>query len=83
MKPYIIQKNDTLWAIASRELGSGFRWHKLWEINHSVIQSEQRKRAVRLLKQGPHLIYAGTQLMISTHPHREGIGRAALKTEAR
>jgi outer membrane protein OmpA-like peptidoglycan-associated protein len=43
-KEYTIRKNDTLWKIATRELGSGHRWKYLYEINKDRIESPSRLR---------------------------------------
>ncbi|MEY2471592.1 MAG: hypothetical protein QOK28_921 [Actinomycetota bacterium] len=31
---YVVKRGDTLWAIAERELGSGFKWPKIARANH-------------------------------------------------
>ena len=36
---YIIRRGDTLWAIAKRYLGSGFRYTKIFEDNRQVINN--------------------------------------------
>lgn len=39
---YVIQKGDTLWAIAARFLGSGARHPEIFEANREVIQHPDR-----------------------------------------
>ncbi|MFH1868929.1 MAG: OmpA family protein [Candidatus Omnitrophota bacterium] len=38
-KNYVIQKRDTLWKIAEREMGSGFRWQYLYQLNRDRIKN--------------------------------------------
>ena len=44
-KEYVIQKNDSLWNIAKRELGSGHRWKYLYEINKDKIKDPNKLKA--------------------------------------
>ncbi len=48
---YIIQKGDTLWAIAKKYLGSGSRHAEIFEANREVIQD-------------PNLIFPGQKIRI-------------------
>ena len=41
-KEYIIQKGDTLWGIAQKELGSGHRWKYLYELNKDKIKKPNK-----------------------------------------
>ncbi len=41
-KEYIIQKNDSLWKIAAKELGSGHRWETIYELNRDKIKNPKR-----------------------------------------
>jgi 5'-nucleotidase len=43
-KEYVIQKNDSLWKIAERELGGGHRWKYLYELNKDRIKDPSRLR---------------------------------------
>jgi len=43
-KEYTIRKNDSLWKIAEREMGSGHRWKYLYEINKGKIKNPNRLR---------------------------------------
>lgn len=43
-KEYTIKKNDTLWMIAQRELGSGHRWKYLYSLNKDKIKDPNRLR---------------------------------------
>lgn len=49
-KEYIIQKGDSLWKIAQKELGSGHRWKYLYELNKERIKNPDR------LKPGQRII---------------------------
>lgn len=44
-KEYTIQKGDSLWKIAQKELGSGHRWKYLYEINKERIKDPNRLKA--------------------------------------
>jgi outer membrane protein OmpA-like peptidoglycan-associated protein len=44
-KEYIIQKNDSLWKIAQKELGNGNRWKYLYEMNKNVIKNPNKLKA--------------------------------------
>ncbi len=41
-KEYTIQKNDSLWKIAEKELGSGHRWKYLYELNKDKIKNPNK-----------------------------------------
>lgn len=41
-KEYTIQKNDSLWKIAQKELGSGHRWKYLYEMNKDKIKNPNK-----------------------------------------
>jgi outer membrane protein OmpA-like peptidoglycan-associated protein len=41
-KEYVIQKNDSLWSIAAKQLGSGHRWKYLYEINKDKIKNPNK-----------------------------------------
>lgn len=43
-KEYTIQKNDSLWKIAEKELGSGHRWKYLYELNKDRIKNPNKLR---------------------------------------
>lgn len=42
---YTIKKNDSLWKIAEKELGSGHRWKYLYELNKEKIKDPNRLKA--------------------------------------
>ncbi len=44
-KEYTVQKGDSLWKIAERELGSGHRWQYLYELNKDRIRNSNKLRA--------------------------------------
>lgn len=44
-KEYIIQKDDSLWKIAKKELGNGNRWKYLYELNKDKIKNPNKLKA--------------------------------------
>jgi outer membrane protein OmpA-like peptidoglycan-associated protein len=44
-RDYTIQKGDTLWKIAEKEIGSGYRWKYLYEFNKDKIKDPNKLRA--------------------------------------
>ena len=44
-KEYIIKKNDSLWKIAEKEMGSGHRWKYLYEMNKDRIKNPKKLKA--------------------------------------
>jgi len=44
-KEYVIQKGDSLWKIAEKELGSGHRWKYLYELNKDKIKNPNKLKA--------------------------------------
>lgn len=44
-REYVIQKNDSLWKIAQKELGKGNRWQYLYEFNKNVIKNPNKLKA--------------------------------------
>lgn len=44
-KEYTVQKGDTLWKIAQNQLGNGYRWKYLYEINKERIKNPNKLRA--------------------------------------
>jgi len=43
-KEYVVQKGDTLWMIAAKELGSGHRWKYIYELNKEKIKNPDKLR---------------------------------------
>jgi outer membrane protein OmpA-like peptidoglycan-associated protein len=43
-KEYTVQKGDTLWGIAAKELGSGHRWKTIYEQNKDKIKNPDKLR---------------------------------------
>ena len=41
-KEYTIQIGDTFWKIAEKELGSGFRWQSIYELNKDKIKGPNK-----------------------------------------
>lgn len=63
-KTYTVVSGDTLWGIASRMLGGGINWTKIYDANASTIESAaNRYRGGRGSDHG-HWIYPGTVLTI-------------------
>lgn len=48
---YTVQKGDSLWRIAAKELGAGRRWQEIYELNRSAISN-------------PALIFVGQELKL-------------------
>jgi len=44
-REYTIKKGDTLWKIAERELGRGYRWKYIYELNKDVIKNPNKLKA--------------------------------------
>lgn len=44
-KEYTIQKNDSLWKIAQKEMGNGKRWQYLYELNKDRIKNPNKLKA--------------------------------------
>ena len=36
---YVVKKGDSLWSISVANLGDGFRWTEIWNLNREVIKS--------------------------------------------
>jgi nucleoid-associated protein YgaU len=49
---YIVQSDDSLWAIAKLQLGAGSRWRDIYEINTETIGPN------------PDLIFPGQELVM-------------------
>jgi len=46
---YIVQRGDTLWSIATRHLGSPFRWMEIWGHNRSILKAQGSRDEHHLL----------------------------------
>jgi LysM repeat protein len=44
-REYVVKKNDSLWKIAQKELGSGHRWEYLYELNKDRIKNPKKLKA--------------------------------------
>ena len=44
-KEYTIQKDDSLWKIAVKEMGNGNRWKYLYELNKERIKNPNKLKA--------------------------------------
>ncbi len=52
-RTYLVQRGDSLWRIAEQQLGDGFRWREIYELNKTVIAN-------------PDLICTGWSLALPT-----------------
>ena len=50
-KTYTVQKGDCLWTIAEKQLGDGYRWKEIYELNRDSIRD-------------PGLIYPGQEFVL-------------------
>ncbi|MDO4269172.1 MAG: LysM peptidoglycan-binding domain-containing protein, partial [Eubacteriales bacterium] len=57
---YTVQKNDSLWKIASRQLGNGERWNEIYTANRDRIQNPN------LIQVGQILNIPGTETAVQT-----------------
>jgi DNA-binding SARP family transcriptional activator len=57
-RPYLVQRGDTLWGIATRELGDPYRWPEIFEINRDRPQPDGRALT------DPNRIWPGWTLLI-------------------
>ncbi len=48
-REYTIQKNDSLWSIAQKELGGGHRWKYIYELNKDKIKDPNRLKAGQVI----------------------------------
>ncbi|TBR14997.1 LysM peptidoglycan-binding domain-containing protein [bacterium] len=44
-REYTVEKGDTLWKIAEKELGKGYRWKYIYELNKDKIKDPNRLKA--------------------------------------
>jgi DNA-binding SARP family transcriptional activator len=59
-RPYIVRAGDSLWRIAERELGSGFKWREIFALNKGKQFSDGRSlRNPRLILPGWTLTLPG------------------------
>ena len=47
---YVVKENDTLWKIASSQLGSGVRWEEIKQLNTDVLKGSEQVRVGMRLK---------------------------------
>ena len=62
-KKYTIVSGDTLWAISTKQLGSGAKYMQIYNANSSVIESAAKSHG-RSSSNNGHWIYPGTVLTI-------------------
>jgi nucleoid-associated protein YgaU len=48
--PYIVQKNDTLWRIAAKQLGNGSRYKEISKLNANILDNENDLTVGMLLR---------------------------------
>ena len=54
-RTYVVQRGDSLWRIAEQQLGDGFRWREIYELNTATIAN-------------PDLICTGWKLTLPADP---------------
>ena len=59
---YVVQRGDTLWGIAERQLGDPLRWSEIYQLNEGRPQPDGRTLA------DPHWIDPGWTLVLPTAP---------------
>ena len=81
---YRVRPGDSLWRIAEREFGSGFRWREIYRLNEGTRFSDGRSLT------NPHLIYPGWVLELPkageapAHAgHRDGHERRTIEGQAK
>lgn len=57
-RTYVVRRNDTLWAIAERQLGDPLRWRDIYDLNHGRPQPGGETLT------DPHWIYQGWTLLL-------------------
>jgi LysM repeat protein len=80
-KVVTVQKGDTLWSLATRELGSGAKWPEVYFMDLDVIKANQAIHTAgsafdtgfsrdfsNKLAASPSAIYVGQKLLIMTVP---------------
>ena len=55
---YVVQRGDTLWGIAERQLGDPLRWQEIYQLNEGRPQPDGRALT------DPHWIYPGWTLVL-------------------
>jgi DNA-binding SARP family transcriptional activator len=55
---YVVKPGDSLWDIAEEQLGSGYRWREIFQLNHGRVFSDGRSLV------NPHLIHPGWGLIM-------------------
>lgn len=58
LRSYVVQRNDTLWGIAERELGDPLRWRDIYSLNQDRLQPDGTRLA------DPHWIDPGWTLLL-------------------
>ncbi len=66
-REYVVQRHDTLWGIAQRELGDPLRWKEIYELNQG--RAEPGGRTL----DNPHWIYPDWVLRIPGSPSSEPV----------
>jgi DNA-binding SARP family transcriptional activator len=63
---YRVRSGDSLWRIAERELGSGFRWREIYRLNKDSRFADGRRLT------NPHLVYPGWVLVVPAEERTSG-----------
>jgi hypothetical protein len=49
-REYVVQANDSLWKIAEKELGNGYRWKYIYELNKDKIKNPNKlKKGLKIV----------------------------------
>lgn len=73
-RSYAVKPGDSLWRIAERELGSGFRWREIYQLNRGRSFPDGRSFS------NPRLIQPGWTLRLPSDGRRETPGRRQTPT---
>jgi DNA-binding SARP family transcriptional activator len=75
-RTYVVQRGDTLWGIAERQLGDPLGWSEIYQLNEGRPQPDGR------VLTDPQWIYPGWILALPPAVHRVSAGRGAGDTSA-
>ena len=76
LRTYVVERHDTLWGIAGRELGDPLRWSEIYELNHG--RAEPGGETL----DDPHWIYPGWTLVLPAPPATEHVHNAQMPSPA-
>ena len=70
-RTYVVQRGDTLWGIAERQLGDPLDWSEIYQLNEGRAQPDGRALT------DPHWIYPGWTLVLPPAAHGPAGGHGA------